>query len=97
MVSNKDGIRIDNQGLALPDCYCEDYIRGKLEAGKDIHISNEFAFQVCRVLVKRIPIGSRPQITWIAYDHLLKVDDDVRLERWPEELEYHLDLLMELL
>ncbi len=91
-------IRLDKSGVSLPDHYCEDYIRGKLLAGKDIHISNHIGWNCARVLVLRIPVEKRPKITWIAYGNEIHMDDDMRsFDAEPIENQYDMNFLLELL
>jgi hypothetical protein len=89
-------IRLDERGLALPDNYMEDFIKGKIQAGKDIHVSNELAWNYARAAVQRIPLGSRPEITWFSYGEVRYMDDDVRCLNWHKE-DYTMKPLWELL
>lgn len=68
----------DELGVALADVAAQSYVDSKLTSMANIHVSNAMTIDVLRATLVKMPIASRPEITWIFYGKEVHFDNDLR-------------------
>ena len=81
-------VRLDEDGLCMPDVCVEQYIRSALDERRDIHVGNVNAIDCLRALLNETTEIDRPQIDWVFYGRTVHFDKDMRSEdAWFDEVE----------
>lgn len=69
---------LDENGIALSDVAIQSFIEHTVGQHIDIHVSNMTTITILRAYLVKMPVDSRPKITWIFYNKEVHFDDNLR-------------------
>lgn len=71
-------IKLDENGIAIPDVHIDLFVQTHIKHELDIHISNEAVITCVRATLKEMKTFARPDIQWIFYGNEVHFDNDLK-------------------
>lgn len=71
-------IKLDENGIAIPDVHIDLFVQTHIKHELDIHVSNELVINCIRSVLVQMKTFARPNIQWIFYGKEVHFDDDLR-------------------